>query len=50
MRSDWKIIGTNQNLEKQYLRITGVPDPKTVRPEEVLKKVLVYLKNKYEKG
>jgi hypothetical protein len=50
MTDDWKIIGTSQNLEKPYLRITSMPDPKTVRPEEVLKKVLIYLKDKYEKG
>jgi hypothetical protein len=50
MKNDWKIIGINQNLEKQYLRITGVPDPKIVWSEEVLKQVLVYLNNKYEKG
>lgn len=27
-----------------------MPDPKTVRPEEVLKRVLVYLRNKYNQG
>jgi len=50
MNDDWKIVGTSQSLEKQYLRITGMPDPKTVRPEEVLKRVLVYLRNKYNQG
>lgn len=50
MTDDWKIIGTSQSLEKQYLRITGMPDPKTVRPEPVLKKVLEYLRSKNRQG
>ena len=50
MTDDWKIVGTSQSLEKQYLRITSMPDPKTVRPEAVLKRVLVYLRNKDNQG
>jgi hypothetical protein len=34
------IIGTCQELEKQYLRLTTIPDPSQVRPESVLKKSL----------
>lgn len=33
-----------------YLRITHAPDPSTVRPEPVLKKVLAFLQAKYKNG
>jgi hypothetical protein len=42
------IIGTCQELEKQYLRLTTIPDPSQVRPESVLKKSLKILKEKWK--
>ncbi|EME26787.1 Leukocyte receptor cluster member 8 [Galdieria sulphuraria] len=44
-----RIIGTCVELEKPYLRLTSVPDPKDVRPYSVLKKALGRVKNKYKK-
>jgi len=47
---DWDsltIKGTSTKLEKPYLRLTTAPDPATVRPEETLKKTLVFLKKKW---
>lgn len=29
--------GTCQDIEKPYYRLTGLPDPSTIRPENVLK-------------
>jgi len=47
---DWDsltIKGTNQNLEKTYLRLTSAPDPSTVRPEEILRESLKIIKKKW---
>jgi len=42
------IIGTCQDIEKQYLRLTSLPDPSQVRPESILKKSLKMLKDKWK--
>lgn len=43
------IVGKNQSIEKPYLRITGRPNPDTVRPEPVLHKALQFFLEKYSK-
>jgi hypothetical protein len=43
------IVGKSQSIEKPYLRITGRPNPETVRPEPILKKALKFFINKYLK-
>jgi hypothetical protein len=42
-------VGKSQNIEKPYLRITGRPNPDTVRPEPILKKALKHHLEKYYK-
>ncbi|KAJ7976234.1 SAC3 family protein A [Quillaja saponaria] len=45
---DWDALtvkGSCQEIEKRYLRLTSVPDPATVRPEEVLTKALLMVQN-----
>ncbi len=42
-------MGKNQSIEKPYLRITGRPNPDTVRPEPILKKALKHFLDKYQK-
>ena len=42
------IIGTCTDLEKQYLRLTTIPNPSNVRPEQILKKSLKMLKKKWK--
>jgi len=47
---DWDtdtLIGTCQDLEKNYMRLTSAPDPSTVRPLPVLRKTLELLKQKW---
>ncbi|KAG9334288.1 hypothetical protein JZ751_008270 [Albula glossodonta] len=41
---DCPIVGTCQEITKNYLRLTCAPDPATVRPVPVLKKSLVAVK------
>lgn len=44
------IVGKNTSIDKPYLRITGRPDPETVRPEPILKKALAHFTNEYKQG
>lgn len=43
-----KVIGTCQDLEKQYLRLTSAPDPAMVRPPNVLNRALEHVIRKYK--
>ncbi|KAL5601089.1 hypothetical protein BROUX41_005916 [Berkeleyomyces rouxiae] len=45
--SDGPVVGTCQDLEKRYLRLTAPPIPSKVRPESVLWKTLELLKQKW---
>ncbi|GAB5362525.1 hypothetical protein AAMO2058_000804700 [Amorphochlora amoebiformis] len=48
---DWealKIVGTCEELEKPYLRLTSAPKPEKVRPERVLKNTYQMLVSKWE--
>ncbi|PVI06269.1 hypothetical protein DM02DRAFT_12935 [Periconia macrospinosa] len=42
------VVGTNQRLEKQYLRLTAPPKAETVRPQHVLEKTLQMLTRKWK--
>lgn len=42
-----KVIGTCQQLEKDYFRLTSAPNPNTVRSENVLRQALEFVKNKW---
>ena len=43
------IVGTNENLEKRYLRLTAPPIASNVRPERILRQTLELLKKKWRK-
>lgn len=45
--SPGKLVGTSQELEKPYLRLTTYPKAELVRPLEGLIKSLAHIKNKY---
>ena len=43
-----RIKGRSQEVERGFLRLTGVADPQSVRPEKVLKLALENVKTKYK--
>lgn len=45
--NDGPVVGTCQNLEKNYFRLTAPPKPETVRPLPILQKTLAMLKAKW---
>ena len=45
---DYTVQGTCQEVPKKYLRLTQNPDPRTVRPEPVLKQAIDMVREKYE--
>ena len=45
--NDGPVVGTSQNLEKDFLRLTSAPKPETVRPVPVLRETLDLLKKKW---
>ncbi|CAD8212000.1 unnamed protein product [Paramecium octaurelia] len=48
IETNMKIIGTCEDLEKPYFRLTGLPDPNMIRPEHILKKALAQLLDKWK--
>jgi len=42
------LVGTCQNIEKSYFRLTAPPAPDTVRPLPVLEKALSHIRNKWK--
>lgn len=48
--SQVSFVGTCQNLEKSYFRLTEAPNPATVRPLAVLRKTLKMLEAKAKDG
>lgn len=48
--NDEIIVGRNTNIDKPYLRITGRPDPETVRPLPVLITALNHFRQEYKQG
>ena len=44
------IVGRSKSIEKPYLRITGRPNPDTIRPQPILKKALKHFLEQYKKG
>eukprot|EP00835_Amoeboradix_gromovi_P006904 NODE_937_length_2933_cov_0.413550.p1 type:complete len:400 gc:universal NODE_937_length_2933_cov_0.413550:846-2045(+) len=46
--SNSPIVGTNLNLEKGYLRLTGPPNPVNCRPLHILKQSLQLVRNKWK--
>jgi SAC3 family protein LENG8/THP3 len=48
--SQGPVIGTCQDLEKGYFRLTSAPKPEAVRPQPVLQKSLALMKKKWKEG
>ncbi|KAF1813276.1 SAC3/GANP family protein [Eremomyces bilateralis CBS 781.70] len=48
--SSGPVIGTNEDLEKKYFRLTSAPKPEAVRPQRVLENSLKFLKKKWREG
>ncbi|XP_059155155.1 leukocyte receptor cluster member 8 homolog [Physella acuta] len=48
--TEFTVVGTCQDIEKPYLRLTGAPDPKQIRPLAVLKKALANVQEKWQKN
>ncbi|KAI1296547.1 Leukocyte receptor cluster member 8 -like protein [Halotydeus destructor] len=46
LESATPIVGTSQELEKRYLRLTAAPDSSTVRPLHILRKSLALIQSK----
>ena len=44
-----KVVGTCQDLEKGYFRLTSAPPPERVRPEQVLALALKHLQKKWQR-
>jgi hypothetical protein len=48
--NDTRLVGLNQNLEKDYLRLTTYPRPEQVRPLHILAQSLAHIKAEYVKN
>ncbi|KAK4126451.1 hypothetical protein N657DRAFT_568445 [Parathielavia appendiculata] len=46
---DGPVVGTCQNLEKRFLRLTAAPKPDQVRPPYILRQTLELLKKRWKK-
>ena len=42
------VIGTSQNIEKEYLRLTSAPKPEAVRPPAILKQAVEHIKQSWK--